>query len=233
VIGSVNLALQPVIFKMMDVPDNKRFYSKVMTYYTYGLMFFVLFFALFSAEIIKIISKSTAYWDAYKIIPVLSLSMLFTMLRDVAYTGLNKMKKTRTIAMIIIGASALNIGLNVLFIPVWGFFGAACATASSQFIFFVLVYVFSQKQYFIPYELHKVFLMVLLGVILFFVSQTATPFPLVFRLPLKLGLIMVFPLVLYWLRFYESIELERIRQFWIKWRNPVNWKKNFTNLKFN
>ena len=75
--------------------------------------------------------------------------------------------------------------------------------------------------------------MVILGVLLFFISQITVAFPLVYRLPVKFGLIILFPVILYWLRFYEPIELERMGQFWIKWRNPIKWKKNINNLKFN
>jgi hypothetical protein len=36
-----------------------------------------------------------------------------------------------------------------------------------------------------------------------------------------------FPFILYPLRFYEAIELERLHGFWIKWRNPGKWADNF------
>jgi len=42
IISSVMMALQPTIYKMMNAPDNKRFYSKSMTYFSFGLMICVL-----------------------------------------------------------------------------------------------------------------------------------------------------------------------------------------------
>jgi len=109
-------------------------------------MFFVLFFSLFSSEIVKILSKQDMeYWDAYKIVPILSFSMLFTMLRDVAYIGLNITKKTRIIALLIISAATLNIVLNLLFIPAWNYYGAAFATTVSQ-IYFLLPFFTLHKE---------------------------------------------------------------------------------------
>ena len=226
-ITSVNLALQPMIFKMMDVPGNKRFYAKVMTYFTFGLMFFVLFFSLFAPEIIKVISKQNmAFWDAYKIVPLLSFSMLFTMLRDVAFTGLNITKKTRVIALLIISAALLNILLNLLLIPAWNFIGAAIAATISQVTFFILTYRFAQKHYPISYEIKKVVLMIVIGICIYSAGFLLNALPLMLRLATKFLAIASFPLILYWFGFYESIELERLGQLWAKWRNPLEWGKN-------
>lgn len=233
-ITSVNLALQPMIFKMMDDPGNKRFYSKVMTYFTFGLMFFVLLFSLYAPEIIKVISKQNmAYWDAYKIVPVLSFSMLFSMLRDVAYTGLNITKKTRIIALLILSAAFLNIMLNLLFIPAWGFYGAAVATALSQITFFALVYYFAQRHYKIPYEVKKIVLMIFTGILIYAAGLMTDPWSLFLRLPAKALLIGTFPFIISWFGFYEPIELERMGQFWQKWRNPLYWGKNLRKIKLN
>ncbi len=233
VITSVNLALQPMIFKMMDDPGNKRFYSKVMTYFTFGLMFFVLFFSLYAPEVVKVISKQNMeFWDAWKIVPVLSFSMLFSMLRDVAFTGLNITKKTRVIATLIISAAVLNIVLNLLFIPAWKFTGAAIATTLSQLIFFILAYRFAQRHYPVPYEIKKVALMIITGICLYVIGLLFSPWPLFPRLAAKLILIGLFPLILYWFGFYERIELERLGQFWTNWRNPGHWGKNLRKLKY-
>jgi O-antigen/teichoic acid export membrane protein len=233
IITSINLALQPMIYKMMDAPNNKRFYSKVMTYYTYGLMFAVLFISMFSAEIIKTISKNMDYWDAYKIIPILCFSILFSMLRDVALTGLNINKKTKIIAVLIITASLINILLNILLIPHWGYFGAAIATTISQMLFFIFVFIAAQRFFPIPYELKKVFMMIVIAVAFYFIASQIEPYSLPIRLIVKFFLIALFPIILYPLGFYEKIEIIRLREFWKKWRNPSEWSKNLSKIKLN
>jgi|WetSurMetagenome_2_1015567.scaffolds.fasta_scaffold09789_2 O-antigen/teichoic acid export membrane protein len=231
IITSVNLALQPIIFKMMDNPANKRFYAKVMTYFTFGLMFFVLFFALFSPEIVKIISKrNMEYWDAYKIVPILSISMLFSMLRDVAYTGLNITKKTKLIALTILAAAIFNILLNIFLIPAGGFYGASAATTISQIAFFIAVYYFAQKHYPVPYEIKKILLMILVGIFLYFIVVPIETWPLIWRILIKMALICFFPFILCFFNFYEPVELERIGQLWQKWRHPSNWWKKASKL---
>lgn len=232
-ITSVNLALQPMIFKMMNDPANKRFYSKVMTYFSFGLMFFVLFFSIYALEIVKVISSKMDYWQAYRIVPILSLSMLFSMLRDVAYTGLNITKKTRIIALLIFAAALLNILLNQIFIPRWSFYGAAIATTLSQITFFGSVLYFAQRYYRVPYELNKIILMIAAAIGLYLIGLMCDPLPLILRFPLKFLLIVSFPFILLPFHFYEPVELERIRQIWHKWHNPGNWGKNLGKIKFN
>lgn len=233
VVTSVNLALQPIIFKMMDAPENKRFYSKVMTYYSLGVMIPVLFFSLFSTEIIKIVSRNMEYWEAAGIIPVLSFSMLFGVMRDVSYTGLNINKKTKTIALLVFLASLMNVGLNLLFISIWSFRGAAYATALSQFLFFIAVYFTAQKVYPIPYEVKKIITLVVLGILVVALGSLLQTHTLAVRLVVKCFIILSFPSILYFFGFYEPVEIERLKQGWIKWRNPLKWPKNLKNIKFN
>ena len=231
VINSVNLALIPVIFKMIgETSTNKRFYSKVMTYYTFGLMFFVLAISLFNLEIIKVLSKRVAYWKAYQVIPVISFAILFGMLRDVGITGLNIAKKTNIIGYITLFVAIFNLLLDWLTIPHWGYMGAAFSTLSSQIVYFLAILYFSQKVYSIPYEYKKVSIIVATGLILVVVSQLINPLSGSIRILIKTGLIIIYPFILYLFNFYEKIELDTIRDIWFSWKNPAHWKDNISRF---
>jgi len=159
--------------------------------------------------------------------------MFFGMLRDVSLTGINLTKKTRITARVIIFVAIINLVLNWLTIPVWGYYGAAFSTIIAQFLFFILIYYYSQKHYFIPYEIKKVIQILIVGIILIVISQLVNPMNIVYRLIIKSVLLLLFPIILYWLKFYEEIELLRIKQIWITWRNPIGWKKNLARLRKN
>jgi len=233
IISSVMMALQPTIYKMMNSSDNKRFYSKSMTYFSFGLMICVLGLSFFSKEIVKTLAFNVNYWEAFTIVPLLAFSMFFGMLRDVSLTGINLTKKTRITARVIISVAIINLVLNRLTIPVWGYYGAAFSTIIAQFLFFILIYHYAQKHYFIPYEIKKVIQILIVGIILIVISQLVNPMNIVYRLIIKSVLLLLFPIILYWLKFYEEIELLRIKQIWITWRNPIDWKKNIVRLKKN
>jgi O-antigen/teichoic acid export membrane protein len=228
VITSVNLAIQPMIFKMIDQPDNKRFYSKIMTYFSYGLMICVLGLSLFGRELIKFLSQTNPdYWEAFSIVPVISLAIFFGMLRDVSLTGINISKKTVVNAKSVIVVAAVNIGLNILLIPPLGYMGAAIATLISQMLYFLFIYYFAQKYFPIKYEITKVIKIIGAGILIYSISILSNEMSLLARLLIKSLLLISFPFILYPLKFYEPIELNSLHGFWLKWRNPRKWRSNF------
>ena len=144
-VDSIKLALGPMMIKRINSIGNKRFYSKVLLYSSYILMFGIVGVSLFSFEIIKIIATSRAYWDAVVVIPVLSLSIFFINMKEVTVYGLHIAKKTRIIGFIVFFSTVLSLILNILLIPVWDIMGAAVATLLSQFMYWFACYYFSQK----------------------------------------------------------------------------------------
>lgn len=231
VITSVNMALQPMLFKVMNQANHKRFYSKVTTYYAFGLMFFVLGLSVFGKEIVHLLSKNSSYWSSYYLIPIIALSTFFTMLRDMALTGINISKKTYYTARIIVVCVVLNLGFNILFITYLGALGAAISVALSQLLFFVLVYYYAQKTYHIPYELKKIALLIVVSFVLYLGSVFMADFHLVLRIVLKIVLIAMLPFILRFLNFYEAIELQKMREFWNKWKQLKNLMSNIKSLK--
>lgn len=230
IVSSVWFALSPMIYKMMDKPDNKRFYSKVMTYFTFGVLIFVIAISVFGKEIVYLVASKPEYREAFKIIPIISFAIVFGMLKDVALTGLNITKRTRIIAILIIIISILNLGLNILFVPYYNSIGAASATLISQLMFFILVLGFSQKVYNIPYELKKIGVLIITGIFLVIVGNLFNQLYLPARLVLKLLIVVSFPFLLYFLKFFEQVEIQGIKAAWLKWRNPFFWKKNIKEL---
>ena len=231
VVNSVNLALFPIIFKMIHDKNNKRFYSKIMTYFSFGLMLFILGLSFFSKEIIVLLARDNeAYWEAYNIIPIIAFSILLGMLREVSMSGLNITKKTYIVSIITFVVIFINVLLNYLTIPIIGYYGAALSTLVSQIISVLIILRFAQKHYFIPFEYKKVFLIFMLGIVLIFLSILLNPLNIYLQIALKIMLLLSFPIILYPFHFYEEIEIERIKQIWISWRNPANWGNNMKRL---
>jgi O-antigen/teichoic acid export membrane protein len=54
VVNSLNYAVQPLIYKLMNEPNNKRFYSKVLTYSGFAIMYLVIIISVFGKEIVKL-----------------------------------------------------------------------------------------------------------------------------------------------------------------------------------
>lgn len=230
-VDSMKLAVGPMMIKRMDSPDNKRFYSKVLLYSSYILMFGIICISLFSYEILKVITNSKEFWGAVVIIPVLSLSIFFVNMKEVTVYGLHIAKRPGIIGLIVIGATIISLGLNILLIPVWDITGAAIATLLSQFIYWYACYYFSQKVFYVPYDIRKITLMLITGAVLATSSLLLNGMDLLPRLILKTLCLISFPFILYLFNFYEAVELQAIRGFVTKWSKIKNFKSNLKSLK--
>lgn len=231
IVASVQLALTPLLMKKINEPDNGRFYSKVLTYFSYGLMFCVLCLNIFTKELVELVTFNDQYLMAVYVVPFVTFSILGGMMRDCCLIGLQIAQKTKIISMVIGMVAFLNIGLNMLFIPCWGIYGAAFATLLSQFISWLAVYYLAQKRYKIPYELAKVFKIWGVGIVLTLFGCGMNYLPLLLGMPLKIIVLCSYPFVLYLLCFYEPRELEKIKDIWIKWHNLKEFRNNIKSIK--
>ena len=149
---------------------------------------------------------------------------------EVGAIGLNLTKKTKIISFIVVTVSLVNIMANALLIPILQTIGAALSSLASQLIFFLLIYLFAQRHYFISYEYAKIILVSILGMIIIFGGSMLQDAHLLIRLPIKFLLLAAFPLILYFLNFFDDIEIQRLHGAWIKWNNPLHWKRNVLDL---
>jgi O-antigen/teichoic acid export membrane protein len=228
-ITSVNFAIQPMIYRMMNAPDNKRFYAKLLTYYTFGTMIFALGMMVFGMEITRLFAKRVAYFDAWYIFPFIIYSIVFGMMKDVATTGLSISKKTKVIAVTVVITFIINLGLNTLLIPLMGNQGAALSKMVSMLVFFALTLHYAQKVYLIPYEIKRIAILLLVAAGLYGITFLFNTWDLLYRLPAKLAVMLSYPLVLYPFRFYEPNEIKIIKEGWHKWRKLGRLRENIRN----
>ena len=168
--------------------------------------------------------------NTFKVIPFVAFGIYFGMLRDISAIGLNLTKRTSIISLIVITISIVNITANALLIPLYQTIGASLSSLISQFLFFLLMYIFAQRYYFIPYEYVKLFWLSVVGMIIIFLGSLVQDAHIYTRIVTKLCLFASFPSILFMMKFFEPIEIERLHSAVIKWRNPVHWKTNLGEL---
>lgn len=217
VISSAWMSIMPTVYKKMNDVDNKRYYSKLMTYIAFATIIFVLATSLFSREITKILGKNPAYWSSYLLVPIISIAIVFETLQNVALIGLNILKKTVIISLIITGSAAINIILNIILVQSLDAYGAALSLFITQLLLFFVTLLISEKMYPVGYEIRKILLLVVLAA--FFIGIGLISFlifPLALSLVVRLALLLVFPFVLNLLNFYEPVEKQRIVEIFHK-----------------
>ena len=132
----------------------------------------ILLFSLFSRETIHFIASNSGYYPAWKVVPVLAFSGVFSGTASVLNVGVTLKKHTKYISISNITAAATNIVLNVLLIPQFGMMGAAYASLISFILINIMMYRFSQKDYFIPYQTVRIVsFFVFIAVMIFVVNM--------------------------------------------------------------
>jgi len=229
----ISMAIPPLMFQMAEKPNAQRFYSKLMTYLTFGIMIPLIAISMFGQEAVKIITVGKPeYWDAWLVIPFITFGILFGIMKDQAIYCLQIVKRTGVIASVIIFVSLLNLGLNILFIPFMGAIGAGLSMLLSQIAYFGVMYYYAQRYYPVAYEFRKLFLSIGLGALFCFIAWLIRDSSLAWRLCIKTALLVSYPLALYLFGCYDKNELQALRGFWKKWRYPGKWKENIRSLKF-
>jgi O-antigen/teichoic acid export membrane protein len=159
-----------------------------------------------------------SYWEAANIIPILSFSMVFVMMKENVLIGLQITKSSRTMGLLIALTAVFNLGMNMLLIPKFLLYGAAISTVVSQAGMFLLFLWVAQKKYPVPYEVKHLMMLFFAGAILFLLSMISNEWSLIPRLTFKFLLIALFPLILFLFRFFEPIELLRMKELFRKYK---------------
>jgi len=139
VIGALNNAWVPILFKNLN---EKRYLEIQKKSDVYALIIILCAFwlALFSREMVMAMA-SPDYYAALHIIPVIVLSSVFIFLYQLCVNYTFYVKKNIWISINTLLCGGLNIGLNYLYIPKYGYKAAAWTTLVSYFLLFVLNYI--------------------------------------------------------------------------------------------
>jgi O-antigen/teichoic acid export membrane protein len=228
VIQSFQIGFLPIAYRMYEKPGNERFFIKTLTYYSFVLVLFSLGISLFSKELITLLARSDEYLLAYTIVPFISLAFVFKGIQYIFSLSLHFVKNTKYNAFIVLGVALFNVLLNIILLPRMGIYGSGLASVISFFIMLIFFRYFARRFFDPGYEVGKLLLMIILGIILYTVSLLFADLSLWINIVLKLVLIVSFPFLLYLLKFYEKVEIDSIKGAVKKWNKPGDL---FQNIK--
>ena len=124
--------------------DLRRHVNKAAEFYLDLMTFIVVLTILIGPEIIKIFSP-VDYWSGIYIISPIMIGTFFILLYSLLVDLEYYFKSTKAIAINTFFAAVLNIFLNIIFIPLYGYQAAAYTTLFSYIITFLLHYLNSRK----------------------------------------------------------------------------------------
>jgi O-antigen/teichoic acid export membrane protein len=151
-IQSLNLAWPQFLFANHAKPEAPRIFADIQRYFAFCLVGMAFLLAIFSDSLIGIVG-SAGYRESSTVIPYLAGSLVFYGLSILFSSGLYVAGKTGILAVVVAACAGLNAGLNVALIPHMGKVGAAMATLVTNGVMALVILVFSQRHYRIPFRL--------------------------------------------------------------------------------
>ena len=152
-------AFQPVLLRQEAQPDQQRVFVRrsASTFYGFGLLL-VLALSLFSREIIMVMSSTPEFEAAWVVVPIIAFSALQHGLGGFLGAGIMLRRKSFHSSGLLLVSALVNVGLNIVLIPLLGILGAALATLASYAVWNSLRIYFSARFFELHFELRRMFL---------------------------------------------------------------------------
>jgi O-antigen/teichoic acid export membrane protein len=161
------MAWTPLALAMQHDPQAKTRYADMSRIFVGLILFAALGLSLFSTEILIVLTRP-AYLPASPYVGFLAYAQVFGGIGMLFYTGALVGKQLKAVSWSAFVGAGVNIILNYLLIPSYGLWGATIATVIGVAIPQVLLYLWLQRRYPIPYPTAKLLtaLLVQFGLVL-------------------------------------------------------------------
>ena len=190
------LAWPPLAYSIRDDDEARRAYAVIVTWFVALTTFVVAGLWLLARWIVRVLA-APEFFASYEAIGLVStgvtLYALYLLLLVVLWrTGRTEFNFPATGA-----GTAANIGLNLLLIPPYGIVGAGVALVGSYAVVLVLMYVFTQRLFPVPYEWLRLGQAVALAAALVLVGELLLPTEGFDGLAARTALWLLYPLALW------------------------------------
>jgi O-antigen/teichoic acid export membrane protein len=219
-VTAFRFAWHPFFLSTLKQKDAKAIFAKVFTYVLLACAGVFIVLSVFIDDIVRfplpgftLVGKE--FWACTSVVPVLMLAYILYAAYLNFLIGVYLHKKTKYLPFITVSGMVGNLITNALLIPVIGMMGAAWARFVAYFIMAVSLYVVNKKLYPVDYEWKRIIKLCFITAMLFFIGM-AEFIQSVFMF--KLFVVLLFPVLLYIGRFFESNEINRLRMLWVSRR---------------
>jgi O-antigen/teichoic acid export membrane protein len=213
-VNAFGLAWSPFILSLYihDPAQEKLVRARALTYVTLLLSFAAVCISIFAREFFLTIT-SRSFEDAYKVVGLLSGSIVAIGISSVTMTGISLSRRTTYFAQYTFLTAVLNIGLNFLLIPSLGMVGAAVATLLSYLSLGLLYY--RRAQILDPAPYNGRYLSIIIGTAAVFITlgTVIKPDSIWLSIGMKIPLVVMFPLLMWHFDIIDSQMQGLLRTF--------------------
>jgi O-antigen/teichoic acid export membrane protein len=196
------------MYKVAGEEKAPETYARILTYIALASVYVSLALTLFAPLLVSTISPP-AYARAHRIIPAVAFSYALYGMYFVFTAGLNITKRTYYFPLIVGFAAALNVTLNLVLIPRYGMMAAAWTTFASYLILALLTCLCARRFYRVDYEYGRLIKLAAALLAVLAAGQATIRIAGVWGAAWRLLLLLLFPALLFVLRFFRRGEMEK------------------------
>jgi len=186
--------------------EAKRAYAYVLTYLLFIASWMALALGLLAPWLVRLLTTPDFYESSKVVAPLAFGGVAFGGFIVVSI-ALGRTKRTQFNWVVTGAAAAVSVTLNLLLIPQYGIVGAAVANVCAFTVMFAGITWWSQRVFWVPYQWRRVVTAVAVAV-----GLTVGGKALDVALPLAIAVVVVYPLLLWPLRFYLPAERTWLRR---------------------
>lgn len=199
IIAPFSLAWWTIMFPIAKRKDALHIFQLVFRWYSLILLFATLGLSFFGVNVLDHFFPS-AYHSAAPIIPIIATSIMFSGIFIVVAVGTSLQRKVWFVAAFITCSAILNVGLNMVLIPLYGSMGAAVATLIAYITLALITYYANQRIYPVPFEIGRFIIALLVGIALYTGSYFLAPAQYMdITWAVRIGLLILYGGSLLWL----------------------------------
>lgn len=220
------LAWPPLAYSIKDDNEARRAYAVVMTLFVAACAFVVTGMWLFSRWIARVLADPR-FFDSWEAVGLISTAVTLYAIYMVMVVILGRTGRTEFNFPAAIAALVANVGLNLLLVPSLEIVGAGIALVASYGVVVVLMYVFTQRLFPVPYQWGRLARVVFTAAVLVGIGELAMPTDGFVGLLGRAVLLALYPLGLLAAGFFTAEE----RRWLAKLRHPREIAAEFKRMR--
>ena len=221
-----------VMYEISKEKDASYQFGRIATYFMIIFIFCQLGVSIFSTSILKILA-APKFFEAYSVIPIVALGVSFHALYTFFSAGAFIKEKTWLLNVAYFPAACINISLNIILLPRFGYMAAAWTTVLTYFSFSLLLYLACRRTIDISFEFRRLAYLFLLAFCVFFLSSKLYLDKLILDILIQSICVSVFFIILISGRFFtpgeKSYLIQEVKKVYTMARNK--WSPNVENYR--
>ncbi len=199
------LAWPPLAYSIRDDDEARRAYSVVVTLFTAACAFAVTAMWLLARWLVRALAAPD-FFGSFEAVGLVTTGVTLYALYMVLVVILGRTGRTEFNLPATLVATLVNVALNLALVPSLGIVGAGLALVASYLVVLVLMYVFTQRLFPVPYEWSRLARIVLVSAALIGIGELLMPSQGALGLAGRVALTLCYPALLLLSGFFSEGE---------------------------